>query len=49
MTLEAIMKAEMKRRWPEEPRAVGKRALRHRNKTSTANVTDWWSLVRWRA
>jgi hypothetical protein len=34
--LEAIMKAEMKSRWPEEPRAVGKCAFKRCSKTRVA-------------
>jgi hypothetical protein len=48
ITLEAIMKAEMERRWPEEPPAVGKRAFSLRKRISAAKVTDTCIFVRWR-
>ena len=35
MTFDAIMNAEMKRRWPDEPRAAGKRALRRERRRSS--------------
>ncbi|KAI5988186.1 hypothetical protein EDD15DRAFT_2199129 [Pisolithus albus] len=46
MTLLASMNAEMKRRWPDEPRAVGNRAFSLRGKTSAVNVTEEWSSMR---
>lgn len=46
MTLLAIMNALMKRRWPEEPRAAGKRAFRRCSRYSAANVTDVCRRVR---
>ena len=45
----ASIKAEMKRRWPEDPRAAGKRHLRRLNRYNAWCVTASGSLVRWRA
>ncbi|KAI5999663.1 hypothetical protein EDD15DRAFT_2193695 [Pisolithus albus] len=42
----SFMNAEMKRRWPDEPRAVGNRAFSLRGKTSVVNVTEEWSSMR---
>jgi putative component of toxin-antitoxin plasmid stabilization module len=38
MTCDAIMKVEMNNRWPKEPRAVGKSALRHWRRTRGIDV-----------
>jgi hypothetical protein len=46
MTFEAIMKAEMKRRWPEEPRAAGKRSLRRERRKSDVKTTVSGKRVR---
>lgn len=43
------MNAEMKSRWPDEPFAAGKRALRRCRRYRAAKVTDGWRRVRWRA
>jgi len=43
------MYAEIKRRWPDEPRAEGKRAFKRWRRTRAAKVTAGWSFVRWRA
>ena len=49
ITLEAIMNAEMKRRWPDEPRAVGNLALSRWRRTRATNVTEECSFVRCKA
>ena len=49
MTFEAIIKAEMKSRCPEDPLAVGKRAFRHWRRMRAVKVTAWCNFVRWRA
>lgn len=49
MTFDAIMKAEMKRRWPDDPRAAGNRAFRRCRRYNAAKVTDVCNRVRWRA
>lgn len=41
------MDAEMKSRWPDEPRAAGNGPLRRFNKNSAAKVTLWCRRVRW--
>jgi hypothetical protein len=46
MTLEAIIKAEMKRRCPDDPRAAGKRVLRRCNNKRAAKVTTDGRRVR---
>lgn len=46
MTLEAIMKAEMKSRWPEEPRAAGKRSFRRERRNKAVNTTVSGNRVR---
>jgi hypothetical protein len=46
-----IMTAYMNRRWPDDPRAVGKRVFNCRGKTKEAKVTEGrkeCSFVRWR-
>jgi hypothetical protein len=45
ITLEASMKAETNSRCPEDPRAVGNRALSRCKRTRAAKVTEAWSLV----
>lgn len=49
MTFEAIMNAEMNRRWPDELRAAGNRPLRRERRKRAQKVTEVWSRVRWRA
>lgn len=46
---EAITDAEMNNRWPEEPFAAGKRALRRCRRYKAANVTEGCRRVRWSA
>jgi hypothetical protein len=45
----AIMKAEMKRRCPDEPRAAGKRVFNRCSKSRAAKVTIEGRRVRWSA
>jgi hypothetical protein len=49
ITLEAIIKAEMNRRCPDEPRAAGKRVFRRCRRRRAAKVTTGGRRVRWRA
>jgi hypothetical protein len=46
MTFEAIMKAEMKRRCPLEPRAAGKRSFNLARRKRDVKTTTSGSLVR---
>ena len=48
MALLVIMKAEMKRRWPEQSRAVKRRALRRWRRYRAAKATGMRGCVRWR-
>ena len=41
------MNAEIKRRWPLEPLAAGKRSLRRASKKSAVKTTTSGNLVRW--
>ena len=47
MTFEAMMKAEIKRRWPDDPWAVGKWALKGCKRTKAANVMELCSFIQW--
>jgi hypothetical protein len=47
MTFEAIMKAEMNKRWPLKPRAVGNRSFNRVRRKREMKTTTSGSLVRW--
>jgi hypothetical protein len=46
-TFDAIMNAEMKRRWPLDPRAVGNRSFNLARRKRAVKTTTSGSLVRW--
>ena len=48
-TKNEIVNKDMKRRWPDEPRAVGNLALSRWTRTRAAKVTEEWSFVRCKA
>ena len=43
------MNAEMKRRWPDDPRAAGKRVFNRWRRSKAAKVTIFGRRVRWSA
>jgi hypothetical protein len=45
ITLDAVIKADIKSRWPEEKLSVGKRTLRRWRRTRAAKVTEGWGLA----
>jgi hypothetical protein len=49
MTLDAIMKALMNSRWPDDPRAAGNRVFSRCRRRRAAKVTIEGRRVRWSA